>query len=62
MLDKSICHFSGVGPILSFLCCFFLRKLLSPNTEDPDQTPHYVASYLGLHGLPMPITLGKVNA
>ena len=65
MLDKSICHFSGVGSILLLL--FFLWKILlannvdpdqmphnvAANTADPDQMPHYVASDLGLQCLPM---------
>ena len=28
--------------------------ILLANSEDPDQTPHYVASDLGLHCLPIP--------
>ena len=51
MLDESICHFRGVKSILSLFC--FLRKILLANTVDPDQMPHYVASDLGLHCLPM---------
>ena len=46
MLDESMCHFWDVGSILSFLI-YFLWKILLAN--DPDQTPHYVASDLGLH-------------
>ena len=43
MADKSIYHFRGVGSIL----------LLLSDTVDLDQTPHYVASDLGLHCLPI---------
>ena len=46
MLDKSICHFSGVRSILPLL-------LNDGNTVDPDKTPHYVAYDLGLHCLSM---------
>ena len=37
-------------------CCFysiFDKKILLANTVDPDQMPHYVASDLGLHCLPI---------
>ena len=37
-------------------CCFysiFDGKILLAKNVDPDQTPHYVASDLGLHCLPM---------
>ena len=30
-----------------------MEKILLENIVDPDQTPHYVASDLGLHCLPM---------
>ena len=49
MLDKSICHFRGVGSILSL----FLWKILLANNSDPDQMSHNVASDLGLHCMPM---------
>ena len=56
MLDRSIYHFRGV----EFLCSFssiFDGKTLLENIVDPNQTPnitpHYVASDLGLHCLPM---------
>ena len=55
MFDESICHLKGVGFILSFI--LFLWKILLANNVDPDQMPHYVASDLGLHCLPM--TLSK---
>ena len=38
MLDESICHFRGVGPILSLLF-YFWWKILLANNVDPDQTP-----------------------
>ena len=50
MLDESICHFRGVGSILSLLFYFFLNILLT-NKEDPDQTSHCVVSDLDLHCL-----------
>ena len=51
MFDESICHFRGVGYILAL--SFYYRKVLSANTVDPDQTPHNMASDLGLHCLPV---------
>ena len=48
MLDDSILHFRGVGFILSLLLYILLA-----NSVEPDQTPHRVASDLGLHCLPM---------
>ena len=53
MSDESIHRFRGVGSIWSLLFYFFLWKILLANSEDLDQTPHYVASDLGLHCLPM---------
>ena len=53
MLDISICHFRGVGPILSLLFFFFLWKILLANNVDPEQMSHYVESDLGLQCLPM---------
>ena len=52
MLDESICHFRGVGFILSLLF-HFLKKTLLANIEYPDQTPHDAASDLGPHRLLM---------
>ena len=52
MLDESICHFMGVGSTLSLLL-YFGGKILFANNKDPEQMPHYVASDLGLHCLPM---------
>ena len=46
MLDESICHFRGVGSILSCFFFYFLWKILFAN---------YVASDLGLPCLPMTI-------
>ena len=52
MLDKSICHFRGFESISSLL--FYIDgKILLAKTVDSDQIPHYVASDLGLHCLPM---------
>ena len=36
-----------------------MEKVLLANTVDPDQTPLYVASDLGLHCLPMTLLPGK---
>ena len=58
MLDKSICYFKGVTLIIWFLF-YFLTENPVANTADPDQTPHYVASDLGLHCLPL--TLLRVS-
>ena len=52
MLDKSICH---LGVFCRF-CSNFDGKLA--NTVDPDQTPHYVASDLGSHCLPITLFWG----
>ena len=52
MLDEFIFHFRAVRSILSLLF-FFCWKILLANNVDPDQMPHYVASDLGLHCLPM---------
>ena len=47
MLNKSICHFRGVGSIL------FLMENPLANNVGPDQMPHHVASDLGLQCLLM---------
>ena len=52
VLDECICHFRGVWSFLSLLF-YFLWKILLVSNVDPDQTPHHVASDLGLHCLPM---------
>ena len=49
-LNTCICHFRGIGSILSFL---FLMENSVRNHVDPYQMPHYVASDLGLHCLHM---------
>ena len=56
MSEESICYFRGVGSILSFFI-LFEWKILIANTVDPDQTPHNVASDLGLHCLPLTLLL-----
>ena len=58
MLDESICHFMGDRSTL-LLLFYFWWKILLGNNVDPDQMPHYVASDLGLHCLPM--TLLRVS-
>ena len=69
MLDESICHFRCVGSILSLLFYFFSigsilsllfymyfrLNILLANNVGPDQMPHYVASDLGLHCLPITV-------
>ena len=58
-LDESICHFKGIGSILSLLFYFLYRKILSANNVVPDQMPHDVTSDLGLQCLPMtPLRVG----
>ena len=32
--------------------------VLNANSEDPDQTPHFAASDLGSHSMPLSILLG----
>ena len=51
MLDGSICPFRDVGSILSLL--FYLIENPLNKQYRPDQTPHDVASDLGLHCLLM---------
>ena len=53
MLDESICDLRGVRSTLSLLSGLDGKKILLPNYVDPDQMPHYVASDLGLHCMPM---------
>ena len=57
MVNMSICHFRGVGSILSIV--FYSWKILLANNIDPDQMPHYMASDMGLHCLTM--TLLRVS-
>ena len=52
VLDEFICHFRSVGFIYRFYSIFLWKILLACNVG-PDLTPHYVASDLGLHCLPM---------
>ena len=47
-LDQSIFVLRVVGWYFSFLFEFLLNNLLA-NSGDPDQTPRFVASDLGLH-------------
>ena len=49
MLDESICH----NRCVRFICTFY--SILLANNVDPDQTPHDVASDLGLHCLPVTV-------
>ena len=51
-LEESISNFRAVWGTFSFLFCFESILVLT-NNEDPDQMPHFVASDLGLHCLPM---------
>ena len=54
MLAKSICHFRAVDSILPLILLFFFdEKSQLANNDDPDQTPHYVASDLDVHCLPI---------
>ena len=48
ILDKSIYNLKGV-------CFVFSLEIpvLNANSKDPDQTPRFAASELGLHCLPM---------
>ena len=49
----------GVSGLFCLFYSGFDGKALFANSVDPDQTPHYVASDLGLHCLPM--TLFQVS-
>ena len=50
----------GVSGLFCHFYSIFNRKsCLIANNADPDWTPHYVASDLGLHCLPM--TLSQVS-
>ena len=52
ILEEFICFLRGIRCI--FLGSFGSRqKLLLANSGDPDQTPHYAESDLGLHCLPL---------
>ena len=49
-LDRAITNRRGVQLLLP---CFIEMPIFNANSVDPDQTPHSVASDLGLHCLPM---------
>ena len=51
-LKLSISVLMNVRWYFSFLFKFS-KKTIQANSGDPDQTPHFVASDLGLHYLPM---------
>ena len=51
-LEQPISVLRDVWWYFSFLFKF-LYKIMQANSGDPDQTPHSVASDLGLHCLPM---------
>ena len=52
LVEFSICYLRSIR--CNILGLFGSRqKLLLANSGDPDQMPHYVASDLGLHCLPM---------
>ena len=48
-----------LGVLSLWLFFLYLMEFLLVNDEDPDQMPHYVASDLGLHCLP--VTLLQVS-
>ena len=58
MVDESICHFRDIRFTL-FFYSILDEKILLANNVDPDQTPHYVASNLGLHCLPLTLLWGS---
>ena len=51
MFHEIMCQFRVSGLFVAF--SLFLMENLLANNVDPDQMPHYVASDLGLHCLPM---------
>ena len=51
MPGESICHFKGVGSVLSLF--YFDETIPLANNIDSDQTPHHVASDQSLHYLPI---------
>ena len=55
----SPCHLRGAGSILPLLF-FFHGNPVSKHCVDPDQTPHYVTSDLGLHCMPMTLLLNRL--
>ena len=58
MLDESICIL-GVSVHFLILILFLMENHVLSINVDPDQMPHYLASDLGLHCLPM--TLLRVS-
>ena len=53
-LDKSISIIRDVWLFFCFIAMFYIHSLvLNANSVDPDQMPHYAASDLGLHFLPV---------
>ena len=52
MLDESISHFRVLSLFCHFYPIFIKWKIMLANDVDNDQTPHYVASDMGLHCLP----------
>ena len=54
-LDRSISN-SRVSAWFVFIMTLFIKiPEFNENRVDPDQTPHFAASNLGLHSLPMPL-------
>ena len=51
-LDRYISSINDVCLVL-LIPCFVMILELNANSVDPDQTPHFAASDLGLHLLPM---------
>ena len=51
MLEEFIVNLGVLVYFVAFV--LFWMEILLANIVDPDQTPHYVASDLGLHCLPM---------
>ena len=53
-LDKSIIYIRVSGYFLLLLLpCFVVISIFNANSVDPDQTPQYAASDLGLRCLPV---------
>ena len=50
-----MCSYKGRKFVIKILvaCILFWMEILLANNVDPDQMPHYVASDLSLHCLPM---------
>ena len=58
-LDESISNFRVVRWLVFSFLFKFQKKLLSANSGEPDQTPHFAASDLFLHCLPKPHKKGR---